>query len=73
MGLTDPTTKRHRPVLQFSLNGEFIKEWKSGRFAARELNMSETTISATALGKHGRKQSGGFIWKFKDLVPVVQN
>lgn len=71
-GLHDYSLHRARPVFQYDLNGNFLKEWKSTRFAARELGMSETTISRTALGKDNRKQFGGYIWKFKDLVPQLQ-
>lgn len=68
MGLSNPTMNRVRPVYQYDLEGNFIREWQSGRFAARELGIDETIISKTALGQEGRKQAGGFIWKFKDQV-----
>jgi len=71
-GLHNPQLIRIRPVYQYDLSGNFIREWQSGRFAARELGISETTISKTALGQNNRKQTGGFRWAFKDrVVPVL--
>ena len=51
-------------VLQYTLNGKFIKEWNGTREAGRELNISCNCISAVCLGK--RKTAGGFIWKYKE-------
>ena len=49
-------------VLQFSLDGKFIKEWVSGREAQRELKIFD--IHRVCNGY--RKTAGGFIWKYKD-------
>jgi len=71
-GLSDPKMFRVRPVYQYDLSGNFIREWQSGRFAARELGIDETIISKTLLERNKRKQSGGFRWLFKDqAVPVL--
>lgn len=71
-GAHKPTLINNRPVYQYDLSGNFIREWQSGRFAARELGMDETLISKTALGLNNRKQTGGFRWAFKDrVVPVL--
>ena len=51
-------------ILQFSLNGEFIKEWPSGKEIQRKLGFAQTNISACCLGKY--KQTHGFIWKYKE-------
>lgn len=48
------------PVLQFDLNGNFIKEWKSQIDVRRELNLF---INNACKGR--RKTTGGFIWKNK--------
>lgn len=51
-------------VLQFDMDGNFIKEYKSCAEAARENNLQRCGIS-----KNCRKvtsYSGGYIWKFKD-------
>ncbi|MBQ3996665.1 MAG: HNH endonuclease [Bacteroidales bacterium] len=53
------------PVVQMSKGGEFIREWKSAAFAARELGISSaSSISECCRGK--RKTIGGFKWKYKD-------
>lgn len=55
--------KLMKPILQFSKNGEFIKEFSSIHEAAQEMNTSHVSISNACNGKS--KSSCGFIWKFK--------
>lgn len=52
-----------KPVFQFALNGQFIKEFKSATEAAKELNLKTTNISSCCLEKKGYKTAGGFVWK----------
>ena len=51
---------RSKPVLQFSLENEFIKEWENAGIAAEELNISYAGIRNCVTGK--TKTSGKFIW-----------
>ena len=51
------------PILQFSKDMEFIKEWPSIAEAQRLLRISQGNICACCQGK--RKQAGGFVWKYK--------
>lgn len=53
-----------RPVLQYSIYGDFIKEWKSARAAALELNIEANHITIVCQGK--RNQTHNFIWKYRD-------
>ena len=50
-----------KSVLQYDLNGNFIKEWESIKEAKKELKVS-SHISCCCNGK--RKTAGGYIWKF---------
>jgi hypothetical protein len=52
-----------KAILQFDLNGNFIKEWQNISFAAEKLNLHRRLIGKVCAGK--RKQTGGFIFKFK--------
>lgn len=55
-----------KPVYQFSLTGEFIKEWPGGAASIqRELNIHKSNISQCCKGK--TKTAGGFIWSFTKL------
>mgnify|MGYP001771891997 CR=1 FL=1 len=56
--------KHSKPVLQFTKDGEFVKEWKSTVDVQRNLGYAHQNISSCCTGK--RKSSNGFIWKFKD-------
>ena len=52
------------PVLQYTLDGIFIKEWKSFTQASKEMNICISSINKSASGKN--KSSGGYIWKYKN-------
>ena len=53
-----------KPITQYDLNGNFIKEWSSIREASKNLNINESSISQNLGNK--QKTSGGYIWKFKN-------
>lgn len=50
-------------IIQYDLNGNFIKEWESLNMCANELYLQESCISMCCSGK--RKTTGGFIFKKK--------
>lgn len=62
-GTTNPNAK---PILQYSIDGTFIKEWDCIIDAVKKLNLSQSGISQVLTGK--RKTSGGFIWKYKEVA-----
>ena len=51
------------PVLQYDLNGTFIKEWDGIIDATKEVGKHSTNIMRCCQGKF--KQAYGFIWKYK--------
>ena len=53
------------PVLQYSLDGEFIKEWDSAADVEREMNISRANISMCCKGQ--KKSSHGYMWKYKTI------
>ena len=56
---------RPKAVLQFSIDGEFIKEWTSAKEAAHSIGLKvQEGIRQVCMGK--QKTAGGFIWKYKD-------
>lgn len=54
-----------KPILQYNLNGEFIKEWKSLKEAAMSLGYKQATGSMSSNLKGKYKSALGFIWKYK--------
>jgi hypothetical protein len=61
-------TQEHRKnqsksVMQYDLNGNFIKEYNSIREAGNILNLFPSNISAVLAGKSSN--CGGFAWKYK--------
>lgn len=55
---------RQKPVIQFDLNMNFIKEWDSATIAAKELNIKGGHINTCCRGE--RKSCNGFKWKLKN-------
>ncbi len=52
-----------KPVLQYDLKMNFIREWESARQIEFELGIPNNCISCCCTGKS--KTSKGFIWRFK--------
>ena len=49
-------------VMQYDLNDNFIRSWKSAKEAANALNLNKTRISSCCYGS--QNTSGGFKWKY---------
>lgn len=63
--INNPITleRKLKPVLQYSQEGQFIKEWPSAIEIERKLGYDNTSISRCCRGI--QKHCGGFIWKYK--------
>lgn len=53
-----------KPVKQYDLEENFIKEWESIMQASKETKVKYYSISNNCRGK--QRSAGGFIWKFKE-------
>ena len=53
-----------KPVIQYDLEGNFIKEWEATKIASTKLNIHASNI--TNCCKNNRKTAGGYIWKYKE-------
>lgn len=58
---------KSKAILQYDLQGNFIKEWDSIREASTELNINEENIGSVVRGI--TKTAKKYIWKFK----IIQN
>lgn len=56
--------KRSKPVLQYDLEGNFIKEWPSTMEVERKMGFLNQNISTCCQGKY--KQSYGYVWMYKE-------
>lgn len=54
---------RRKPILQYTKDMIFLKEWSSTTNASKELDIKITAINACLNNKS--KTSGGYIWKYK--------
>ena len=51
------------PILQFTRDGTFIKEWPSVSEASRQLGIARQNFCSCCKGRH--KSAGGYVWKYK--------
>lgn len=61
-----PNTKLSRAVIQYTLDGVFVKEYPSASQAARENEFSQGNISMCCRGEC--KSRYGYIWKYKEVA-----
>lgn len=54
---------KKKPVLQFTRDGVFLREWDSGRTAGTTLGIHPGHISKVC--KNERKTAGGYVWRYK--------
>lgn len=59
------TSTLKKPIYQFLINGDFVREFESINDASRSLGIRNDGISACLRGL--QKSSGGFIWKYKEI------
>lgn len=52
-----------KSVLQFDLNGNFIKEWECAHKIVKDTGFSQSYICCCCNGKY--RQAYGFVWKYK--------
>ena len=57
--------KQSKPVLQFTLDGEFVREWPSMCEAGRN-GFCQSNVSDCCLGK--RPHHKGYLWRYKPAV-----
>jgi hypothetical protein len=62
--LEQHTNVKFSKILQYDLDGKFIKEWNSIRDAKKALEITGKKITNCVNGR--QKQAGGFIWKYKE-------
>lgn len=57
-----------QPIMQYTLNGEFLKEWCSSMEIERVKNFSHSNIIACCRNKKRYKSAYGYLWKYKKDV-----
>jgi len=62
LGRTGALCKNSKPVNQYDLNGNFIKQWPGACEAGRQLNSHGSVISYCCTGRY--KTAVGFKWKY---------
>jgi hypothetical protein len=62
--------KNTKKILQYSLNGDFIKEWDCISEASNELKINRGSIENCANDKS--KSAGNFNWKYKNSQKIIK-
>lgn len=57
-------TRNNKPIFQYDLEGNFIKEWIGQRKASDELKINQSSIWFVLNNK--QKTAGGYVWKYKN-------
>jgi group I intron endonuclease len=60
------TEHQHKPILQFTKDGIFVKEWKSATEAASACGYDRKRIYRCLWNSYGRKTYKGSVWKYKN-------
>ena len=63
------TKLQGRPVLQYDIAGNFIKEWESVTYMTTQLGFSGPCISKCCNGK--QKASRGFKWSYEKVDKLI--
>jgi len=66
IGRSGEKNANSKKVLQFDLQGYFIKQWNCISEASKELNVPTTNISKCCIGRKHSKTAGGYKWLYKD-------
>lgn len=61
-----PKPQHRKPILQYTLDGVFIKEWSSGKEIYQTMSFSQGNISSCCSG--ALKSAYGFIWRYKNIA-----
>lgn len=54
---------KYKPVIQLTIDGEFVAEWKSLKEVSEYLLINRNTIRMVC--NNQRRSAGGYKWKFK--------
>lgn len=62
-GVINKDNPNSKPLLQFDLNGNFIREWESAAQVKRELGYCAENIRNCCKGR--RPKANGYLWEYK--------
>ena len=67
ISLTAPEIYKHpseKSINQYTLDGKFVKSYKSVTTASRETGITDTNISMVCAGNSNQKTAGKYLWKY---------
>ena len=64
----EKTIKKGKPIIQYDLEGNVIKEWSSSWEIVRLTNYSRKSIVGCCKNLYGFKTAYGYVWKYKEQI-----
>lgn len=71
VGKIGKLSPNHKPILQFNLNGNFIRRWDCAYDVQMELGFNQSNISSCC--REERKTANGYIWKYYDIELYLES
>ena len=62
------TSRKGKHILQYDLDGNFIKEWEYMSLARQEYNLDKRSLQKACNGK--LKTTGGYVWRYKEAQNI---
>lgn len=60
------TKSRQKRILQYSANGDFIREWVSIKSASESLGINASNLCQCCKGNPRNPKAGGFVWRYSE-------
>ena len=54
---------KSKPVIQYSIDGDYIREWESATAVEKEKEWKQTNIQSCCVGRY--KAAYGYVWRYK--------
>ena len=58
--------KQRKPIVQMTMDGEYIREWPSMHAVHLALGLDTKSLAGACRQRYGTKTCGGYRWKFKE-------
>lgn len=64
-GIKKKKPRQGKIIYQYSLDGEYLREWENAKFVAQVLGLNYTGLCSTARGEKYYRTNGGYQWSFE--------
>jgi GIY-YIG catalytic domain. len=65
-GVALKINSKYNKVVQFNINGDFVKKWENSTDAAKSIGVTSSSVTSASHFKYNSNLSGGFLWLTDD-------